>query len=570
MKRKLQKGFTLVELIVVMVLMGALMTAVVMILRPSQNTFKNVTNKAYEEQIALNISKLLNGSLRYATGVKVVCNDGTTPTSADFGKFKNYIKLSNNYRSSSVKGARGDFERGRIEGDKLKRVSSAIVSESFDEYDFQFFIASFNSKSEEASLTIGLRAMPMTLSTPDEEAELTKIKKPNPGFVTYWQKYYDYSETFEFINIRHKDTIHRVTGGVSVDPYTRGAEVPNIGNGKGNDGYVDPAKGDNTIWIFYTNPQEADVVSGGGGSSTASAGSKSDSSSTIAEPPPVSTPEYSTGTESGGTSTYSGTDTKPDEPTDTKPDESSKPDEPTDSPADSPADSSSNTDPSLGTATITIYGVTNKGSFENYNINAYSGAKYSSSVVSGDGYKFIPVTSSCEISISFDTKNKSGTVQFGYAGGGSVTINYSDVVGQNVSYWFYNGEKCTDETEAKNKKQKDDDDAAAAAAAAEAAESAAEAAKRTVTIHFSSSKKGSYQYGELDAGFVIDNSNANAQTSGSFVLNPGESKTVMLKSTWSSIKATTTISYDMADGGVTDVWIMNGSISTSKPSDWAD
>ena len=195
-------GFTLVELIVVMILMGVIMTAVVMILRPSQRTFSNITNKAYEEQITLTMSKLLNGSLRYATGVKVICTDGSTPPSDQYSEYKNYIKLSNDYRSSSVKGARGDFERGRVEGTSLKKVASAISSGTFDECDFQFSIPAYNSATTQQSMTIGVKAMAMDIGEDAEITAATGISKPNPEFIPNFDKSYQYTETFEFVNLR--------------------------------------------------------------------------------------------------------------------------------------------------------------------------------------------------------------------------------------------------------------------------------------------------------------------------------------------------------------------------------
>lgn len=289
MKRKVQKGFTLVELIVVMILMGILMTAVVMILRPSQNTFRNITNKAYEEQAALQISKLLNGSLRYSTGVKVVCNNGDVPTESERGGHTKYIKLSNDYRDFNdtdkkayYKGARGNFERGKIEGSTMTVLPSAVNKATFDDYDFQFSIPEFNSKDEQASLTIALKAMPMAVGEKAEQEVAEDIGKPNPAFLPQWDKYYTYSETFEFINIRNKDSINKKTTGVSVDPYNGGDPVAGLGGGTD---FVDPRKSsggkiivDNTIWIFYTNPQEAEDIAPGAGSPTPTPGSSGGSS----------------------------------------------------------------------------------------------------------------------------------------------------------------------------------------------------------------------------------------------------------------------------------------------------
>lgn len=281
MKRKLQKGFTLVELIVVMILMGVIMTAVVMILRPSQRTFSNITNKAYEEQITLNMSKLLNGSLRYATGVKVICtheaNDQfvskPTGVAADqYKDFKSYIKLSNCYRTSSVKGARGNFERGRVNGATLKATGSAISSGTFDEYDFQFSIPEYNSATKQQSMTIGVKAMAMDIGEDEEITAATDIHKPNPEFIPNFDKSYQYTETFEFVNLRNEAVINKKTYNVDVAPYKYGTLVDDLD--ENGDGYYDPAESGahNTIWIFFTNPNEAEDKPDVGGGTPAPGG----------------------------------------------------------------------------------------------------------------------------------------------------------------------------------------------------------------------------------------------------------------------------------------------------------
>ncbi len=467
MKQKVQKGFTLVELIVVMVLMGVLMTAVVMILRPSQNTFKNITNKAYEEQTALNISKLLNGSLRYATGVKIVCNDGTTPTAAEFDKHKNYIKLSNNYRASSVKGARGDFERGRIDPDDkkngpLKRVASAITSETFDEYDFQFYIGAVNTSLENASMTIQLRAMPMEPATPEEKTIATSISKPNPSFVPYWEKYYDYSETFEFINMRHKDTINKDVTGINGESYELGPHVKGLGDMKGLEGFIDPLKKDNTIWIFYTNPQEAELSSGGGAgggtsSATASGSGSTGEESNLTGTSSIETPEYNTSAaESGsepstsnensgnGGNTNSSTDTQPGNESTTSTDSNSS------SSSSSTTDSSSKPD-TFGNVELVFIGAPyDTGKMYNFS----SGMKYSSTV--GDGN--ISVTASGTIVIDGAASNDHTNFNLNCPVTGGFSMSKNDVWNQpNRTFYFYNGTNYGEGDGARAKAQQDHD-----------------------------------------------------------------------------------------------------------------
>jgi prepilin-type N-terminal cleavage/methylation domain-containing protein len=46
MKKRLEKGFTLVELIVVLVLLGLITTCIAMIIKPSNRLYSNVTAKS--------------------------------------------------------------------------------------------------------------------------------------------------------------------------------------------------------------------------------------------------------------------------------------------------------------------------------------------------------------------------------------------------------------------------------------------------------------------------------------------------------------------------------------------
>ena len=289
MKKKLLKGFTLVELVVVMILMGIMTTMIVMVMRPAQNTYTNITCKAYEEQTALIVSKLINSELRYSTGIKIICNDGTNPIAADCTGYTRYIKLSNNYRNYNatspssydmyLKGARGYVEKGTTNGTTWTRESSAVTMKTFDDYDFQFSIEGFNNSPGQETLTLGVTCNFLRVGEDDEIAAATGIGKPNPDFIPQYQKVYKYSETFDFINLKKFGLIGKQTLGLLPDTYEYGTPVALLGDS--DCPYYDPLDGkDNTIWILYIRPDEApDKTSAPGGGSGGSSGSGSGGSS---------------------------------------------------------------------------------------------------------------------------------------------------------------------------------------------------------------------------------------------------------------------------------------------------
>ncbi|MCD7742462.1 MAG: type II secretion system GspH family protein [Ruminococcus sp.] len=231
MKKMLNRGFTLVELIVVTMLMGIITTAVVMIIQPTRTIYNNVTSKSSEEDATIILTEYLNAELRYSSNLTIVCNDETdvnTILAADTDgtlkkSYDNFIMISNNTRSNSKKGARGYTEKGVLSNPSK---TSACVSESLlDEFDYQFSIADYCTDEGNQSVTLGVVARTMVSDT------TTFI--PNPDFA------YEYEEAFQLLNIQE-----------SIGGNTEDFDV--IGS---NSTY-------STIWIFYKDPESTASSSG--------------------------------------------------------------------------------------------------------------------------------------------------------------------------------------------------------------------------------------------------------------------------------------------------------------------
>ncbi len=231
MKKMLNRGFTLVELIVVTMLMGTITTAVVMIIQPTRTIYNNVTSKSSEEDATIILTEYLNAELRYSSNLTIVCNDETdvsTILAADTDgtlskSYDNFIMISNNTRSNSKKGARGYTEKGLLSNPS--NTSACVLESLLDEFDYQFSIADYCTDEGNQSVTLGVVARTMVSDT------TTFI--PNPDFA------YEYEEAFQLLNIQE-----------SIGGNTENFDV--IGS---NSTY-------STIWIFYKDPESTASSSG--------------------------------------------------------------------------------------------------------------------------------------------------------------------------------------------------------------------------------------------------------------------------------------------------------------------
>lgn len=220
MKKHLKKGFTLVELLVVLMLMGLVTTAVVMFIRPVGRIYTDINNKSDEETGSITLFNFLNGDLRYATQVQVVSTDTDTMPSA--GSYQNFILLANTTRPNSAKGARGYAQFGKTANPAARGycVSESILAEN----DFQFSVESYNTMDKQQSLTLKADCHPM------------KQNSAGTGFEVNTSKDYSFKEAIQFVNMRYASKLpSSITIGFSAGSYD--ASKP-------------------YTWILYTKPAD--------------------------------------------------------------------------------------------------------------------------------------------------------------------------------------------------------------------------------------------------------------------------------------------------------------------------
>ena len=191
MKTKL-KGFTLVELIVVMALMGIIMAGAFAILSPTANMTARITSAKDEETIAFQVGRSMSSVLSYATDVYVYATDSGAEVPKADKKYK-YVYVINNSdaRSSSVKGAKGMVTRGKWDGTDIKDVVEPIQSAVYGEDEVKIRIAEYGQISEKSNyIMLSFVCCPMI---PESDHYI-----PNE------HQLYKYNESIHFVNINNK------------------------------------------------------------------------------------------------------------------------------------------------------------------------------------------------------------------------------------------------------------------------------------------------------------------------------------------------------------------------------
>ncbi len=253
-KKNNRSGFTLVELIVVMCLMGIIMGAVLNFIQPTAKLYKTTNTYLNEEEAVTTIANALEDDLMYATGVYVYATDDETKGPAEIENIiteifndkginikeqnksmSNCIVLDNvNVRDTSVaisKGSKGRILKygyngarfedvsasGMMAGEKLYNNAFALQDQTFMGDD-QFTFSIENSAASQNSMNIRMNVYRPSYNGADYE---------------YNELTFSAVKAIEFLNIK--------AGNVTVD-------YSNVNNAAA---VTDPKY----IYIFYNRKQ---------------------------------------------------------------------------------------------------------------------------------------------------------------------------------------------------------------------------------------------------------------------------------------------------------------------------
>lgn len=252
-KKNNRSGFTLVELIVVMCLMGIIMGAVLNFIQPTAKLYKTTNTYLNEEEAVTTIANALEDDLMYATGVYVYATDDETKgpaeisnivteifnTGVDVTELSNCIVLDNvTVRNTPVainKGSKGRILKygyngaqfqdvsasGMMAGEKLYNNAFALQDQTFMGDD-QFTFSIENSAASQNSMNIRMNVYRPSYNGADYE---------------YNELTFSAVKAIEFLNIK--------AGNVTVD-------YSNVNNAAA---VTDPKY----IYIFYNRKQRVNA-----------------------------------------------------------------------------------------------------------------------------------------------------------------------------------------------------------------------------------------------------------------------------------------------------------------------
>lgn len=200
--KKLNKGFTLVELIVVMALMVIIMSFVLNVLSPVNLFYKRVKNTTYQEADCITISNVIADNIKYSRSVLV----SNGPASLGVNEvYKRCIVIDNTaVRPDSKQHGKCDIKTYDVSTSGA--LSNPRTLRGFDTHSdatFNITINDFCTADEQSYIKLDFKANPM--------------KGTSGGYVVDNEIVYNYSKTIQFTNINLKDILSNPYGALSVN-----------------------------------------------------------------------------------------------------------------------------------------------------------------------------------------------------------------------------------------------------------------------------------------------------------------------------------------------------------------
>ncbi|MFA5659024.1 MAG: type II secretion system protein [Oscillospiraceae bacterium] len=105
--RKAVKGFTLIELIIVMAMMGILMIGILNLVMPVNSIFRDSTEYQYERATNETITNFIQARVRYATDLNILNDCASMPTGSGIYADYSIIEIDNSDRTYNNRTVRG-------------------------------------------------------------------------------------------------------------------------------------------------------------------------------------------------------------------------------------------------------------------------------------------------------------------------------------------------------------------------------------------------------------------------------------------------------------------------------
>lgn len=208
--RKNKKGFTLVELIVVMALMSVIMLAIMYIMGPARKYYARTENNKNEEAVCIGVSNAISDEIKYARNVRVYgLNSGDTAPSIP-SDCDSLIVIDNvSDRPGSKKKAKGFVTKSAANGSK----SSIVMGENFyGEDEFNIKVSASGTGDNRNYIMLEFISYPLSYNGSSYVKSDTAVD-------------YTLKKSIEFVNINNKNMLKDTNCNFSTDDLEKSDKI---------------------------------------------------------------------------------------------------------------------------------------------------------------------------------------------------------------------------------------------------------------------------------------------------------------------------------------------------------